>query len=95
MIRHLPFALLLLSTSAHAIDVSEARLQLLEQVRAGESRNKVELIEESLYRLFKLNPDDPEGLAAMARLHADLIAGADQVSRADLKLGTPSLSYGT
>lgn len=38
---------------------------------------------------------DPEGLAAMARLHADLIAGADQVSRADLKLGTPSLSYGT
>lgn len=68
MIRHLPFALLLLSTSAHAIDASEARLQLLEQVRAGESRNKVELIEESLYRLFKLNPDDPEGLAALIRL---------------------------
>ncbi|WP_324730868.1 cellulose synthase complex outer membrane protein BcsC [Pseudomonas paeninsulae] len=68
MTRHLPFALLLLSTSAYALDAGEARLQLLEQVRAGESRNKVELIEESLYRLFKLNPDDPEGLAALIRL---------------------------
>ncbi|MDP2246068.1 cellulose synthase complex outer membrane protein BcsC [Pseudomonas sp.] len=68
MTRHLPLALLLLSTSIHAIDVGEARLQLLEQVRTGESRNKVELIEESLYRLFKLNPDDPDGLAALIRL---------------------------
>lgn len=38
---------------------------------------------------------DPDGLAAMARLHADLIAGADAVSNADLRIGTPSLRYGT
>lgn len=68
MTKYLPFALLLLSASAQAIDTGEARLQLLEQVRTGEARNKVELIEESLYRLFKLNPDDPEGLAALIRL---------------------------
>lgn len=68
MTKYLPLALLLLSTSVHAIEPSEARLQLLEQVRTGEARNKVELIEESLYRLFKLDPDDPEGLAALIRL---------------------------
>lgn len=38
---------------------------------------------------------DPHGLAAIARLHVDLISGADAVSRADLRIGVPSLSYGT
>lgn len=42
-----------------------------------------------------LDKIDPAGLSAMARLHADIITGADQVSRADLRLGVPSLSYGT
>ncbi|MBB5746608.1 hypothetical protein GGR13_002212 [Brevundimonas variabilis] len=37
----------------------------------------------------------PEDLSAMARLHADLISGADAVSRADLRIGVPSLSFGT
>lgn len=37
---------------------------------------------------------DPEALAAIARLHADLIAGVDGLSRAELRVGTPSLSYG-
>lgn len=68
MTRYLSVALLVLTTGALAIDASEARLQLLEQVRTAESRNKVELIEESLDRLFKLNPDDPEGLVALIRL---------------------------
>ncbi|MGV8842306.1 MAG: cellulose synthase complex outer membrane protein BcsC [Pseudomonas sp.] len=70
MTKHLSFALvLLLSAHAQASDISEVRLRLLEQVRTGEARNKVELIEESLYRLLKLNPDDPEGLAALIRLY--------------------------
>lgn len=70
MTKHLSLALvLLLSAHAQASDTSEARQRLLEQVRTGEARNKVELIEESLYRLFRLNPDDPEGLAALIRLY--------------------------
>lgn len=38
---------------------------------------------------------DPYGLNAMARVHADVISGADAVSRVDLRIGTPSMRYGT
>lgn len=37
---------------------------------------------------------DPDALAAIARVHADLIAGVDRSSRGELRVGVPSLSYG-
>lgn len=41
---------------------------LLSQVRTGESTNKYDLVQQSLYRLEKINPDNPQVLAARLRL---------------------------
>ncbi|CAD5109615.1 cellulose synthase complex outer membrane protein BcsC [Zestomonas carbonaria] len=60
--------LALLSLGTLADDLDSNRQRLLEQIRTGEARNKVELIEDSLNRLFKLNENDPDGLVALLRL---------------------------
>lgn len=51
---------------------------LLTQVRIGESTNKYELVQQSLYRLEKMDPDNPQVLAARLRLalHQGDIAAA-------------------
>lgn len=60
---------------------------LLTQVRIGESTNKYELVQQSLYRLEKIDPDNPQVLAARLRLalHQGNIAAAqtllDQLNR--------------
>lgn len=41
---------------------------LLAQVRTGESTNKYDLVQQSLYRLEKIDPDNPQVLAARLRL---------------------------
>jgi len=41
---------------------------LLAQVRIGESTNKYDLVQQSLYRLEKMDPDNPQVLAARLRL---------------------------
>lgn len=41
---------------------------LLTQIRAGESTNKYDLVQQSLYRLEKIDPDNPQVLAARVRL---------------------------
>ncbi|URQ60937.1 cellulose synthase complex outer membrane protein BcsC [Pantoea alhagi] len=41
---------------------------LLEQVRTGEATNKYELVTQALYRLDKIDPDNPEVIAAHLRL---------------------------
>lgn len=41
---------------------------LLTQVRIGESTNKYELVQQSLYRLEKIDPENPQVLAARLRL---------------------------
>lgn len=41
---------------------------LLSQVRAGESVGKYDLVQQSLYRLEKIDPDNPDVLAAQLRL---------------------------
>lgn len=41
---------------------------LLQQVRTGEATNKYDLVSESLYRLDKIAPDNPDVLAAKLRL---------------------------
>lgn len=41
---------------------------LLTQIRAGESTNKYDLVQQSLYRLEKIDPDNPQVLAARMRL---------------------------
>jgi len=41
---------------------------LLTQVRVGESTNKYDLVQQSLYRLEKIDPDNPQVLAARLRL---------------------------
>ncbi|MGK3144020.1 cellulose synthase complex outer membrane protein BcsC [Pantoea sp. C2G6] len=41
---------------------------LLTQVRIGESTNKYDLVQQSLYRLEKIDPDNPQVLAARLRL---------------------------
>ena len=41
---------------------------LLEQVRTGEATNKYDLVAQALYRLEKIDPDNPEVLAARLRL---------------------------
>ncbi|WP_342190039.1 tetratricopeptide repeat protein, partial [Pantoea deleyi] len=60
---------------------------LLTQVRIGESTNKYELVQQSLYRLEKIDPDNPQVLAARLRLalhQGDLTAAQtllDQLNR--------------
>ncbi|NYS31850.1 cellulose synthase complex outer membrane protein BcsC [Pantoea sp. WMus005] len=51
---------------------------LLAQVRTGESTNKYDLVQQSLYRLEKIDPDNPQVLAARLRLalHQGDIPGA-------------------
>lgn len=51
---------------------------LLTQVRTGESTNKYDLVQQSLYRLEKIDPDNPQVLAARLRLalHQGDVAGA-------------------
>ena len=41
---------------------------LLSQVRTGESTNKYDLVQQSLYRLEKIDPDNPQVLAAQIRM---------------------------
>lgn len=41
---------------------------LLEQVRTGEATNKYDLVTQALYRLDKIDPDNPEVIAARLRL---------------------------
>lgn len=41
---------------------------LLRQIRAGEATNKYELVAQALYRLEKIDPDNPQVLAAKVRL---------------------------
>lgn len=41
---------------------------LLEQIRTGEATNKYDLVAQALYRLDKIDPDNPEALAARLRL---------------------------
>ena len=41
---------------------------LLEQVRTGEATNKYDLVTQALYRLEKIDPDNPEVIAARLRL---------------------------
>ncbi|MEZ3501114.1 cellulose synthase complex outer membrane protein BcsC [Pantoea sp. KPR_PJ] len=41
---------------------------LLTQVRAGESTSKYDLVQQSLYRLEKIDPDNPQVIAARLRL---------------------------
>ncbi len=61
---------------------------LLAQVRTGESTNKYDLVQQSLYRLEKIDPDNPQVLAARLRLalHQGDITGAqlllDQLKKA-------------
>ncbi|BAN96876.1 cellulose synthase operon C domain-containing protein [Plautia stali symbiont] len=41
---------------------------LLMQIRTGESTNKYDLVQQSLYRLEKIDPDNPQVLAARIRM---------------------------
>ncbi len=41
---------------------------LLIQIRTGESTNKIDLVQQSLYRLEKIDPDNPQVLAAQIRM---------------------------
>lgn len=41
---------------------------LLMQIRTGESTNKIDLVQQSLYRLEKIDPDNPQVLAAQIRM---------------------------
>ncbi|WIL41937.1 cellulose synthase complex outer membrane protein BcsC [Pantoea agglomerans] len=63
---------------------------LLTQVRTGESTNKYDLVQQSLYRLEKIDPDNPQVLAARLRLalHQGDIASA-QLLLAQLKKVAP------
>ncbi len=63
---------------------------LLEQVRAGEATNKYDLVNQAIYRLEKIAPDDPEVIAAQLRLalHQGDRAKAQQLM-ARLKQGAP------
>lgn len=64
----LPLLLLPLSGAVPAAEQVEPIAWLLQQVRIGEATNKYELVSESLYRLEKIAPDDPQVLAAQIRL---------------------------
>jgi tetratricopeptide (TPR) repeat protein len=69
----MPTLIILLSLLLFGVSIkAEQRVApeewLMAQVRAGEARNKDDLVEDSLYRLFKVAPDNPEGLVALTRL---------------------------
>lgn len=60
-------ALPLLAAPATGPEVSPVEW-LLAQIRTGESTNKYDLVQQSLYRLEKIDPDNPQVLAARLRL---------------------------
>lgn len=65
----LPALLLPLSGAALAVPVEVAPIDwLLQQVRVGEATNKTDLVSQSLYRLEKIAPNNPQVLAAQIRL---------------------------
>ena len=65
----LPALLLPLSGAALAAPAEVAPVDwLLQQVRVGEAANKTELVSQSLYRLEKIAPNNPQVLAAQIRL---------------------------
>ncbi len=66
----LPALLLPLSGRAQAAPMAEVAPVdlLLQQVRVGEATNKYDLVSQSLYRLEKVAPDNPQVLAAQIRL---------------------------
>lgn len=63
----LPVLLLPFSPGSLAVDVAPVPW-LLQQVRTGEATNKYDLVTQSLYRLEKIAPDNPDVLAAKLRL---------------------------
>lgn len=63
----LPVLLLPFSSGSLALDVAPVPW-LLQQVRTGEATNKYDLVTQSLYRLDKIAPDNPDVLAAKLRL---------------------------
>ncbi|WP_455815075.1 cellulose synthase subunit BcsC-related outer membrane protein [Pseudomonas graminis] len=63
----LPVLLLPFSPGSLAGDVAPVPW-LLQQVRTGEATNKYDLVTQSLYRLDKIAPDNPDVLAAKLRL---------------------------
>lgn len=64
----LPVLLLPLSSTVPAAEQVEPIDWLLQQVRIGEATNKYELVSQSLYRLEKIAPENPQVLAAQIRL---------------------------
>lgn len=64
----LPVLLLPLSRTVPAAGQVEPVDWLLQQVRIGEASNKYDLVSQSLYRLEKIAPDNPQVLAAQIRL---------------------------
>ncbi|MFS2221587.1 cellulose synthase complex outer membrane protein BcsC [Pantoea sp. B65] len=57
----------LTARSASAVEVAP-QVWLLQQIRIGEATNKYDLVTQSLYRLEKIDPDNPELVAAQLRL---------------------------
>ncbi|WP_421508127.1 cellulose synthase subunit BcsC-related outer membrane protein [Erwinia rhapontici] len=76
----LPVLLLPLS-AVFAADSVAPVAWLLQQVRTGEATNKYDLVAQSLYRLDKIAPDNPDVLAAKLRL---ALRQGDQASAARL-----------
>lgn len=59
----------LAGSTAAPIDPQVAPVEwLLMQIRTGESTNKIDLVQQSLYRLEKIDPDNPQVLAAQIRM---------------------------
>ncbi|WP_455818681.1 cellulose synthase subunit BcsC-related outer membrane protein [Pseudomonas cerasi] len=85
----LPVLLLPFSPGSLAEEVAPVAW-LLQQVRTGEATNKYDLVTQSLYRLDKVAPNDPEVLAAKLRLalHQGDHAKAAQLM-SDLKQRAP------
>ncbi len=73
MMNKLPLGLLIASilagpgVAANGPQVSPVAW-LLMQIRTGESTNKYDLVQQSLYRLEKIDPDNPQVLAAQIRM---------------------------
>lgn len=69
----LPLALLIASALAGSVAAAPGPqvapvAWLLMQIRTGESTNKYDLVQQSLYRLEKIDPDNPQVLAARIRM---------------------------
>lgn len=80
--KRVSFALAALLITGTVMAQPAMEQQLLNQVQRGEALYRDDIIEDALSRLYRISPQNPEGLLAEIRLAVRL----DRLSQAEVKL---------